>query len=193
VLGIVVIDGAWVGNLLELGTGDEETNGTTEGEREPPPLGLAGSIDGGLDEDGATENVGLFVGNLVLVGACEELGDGEPTGGRVGAKVTFKDGCGVTVGTIVTFGDIVSFAGGSVGLTVVFKEGCGVAVGTTETLGSIVSFDGGSVGLPVTFRDGCGVAVGTIVIVGAIVPFEGVLTGGRVGLGVSAPETFNDG
>jgi hypothetical protein len=123
VLGIVVKDGAWVGNLFGLGTGDEETSATTEGGREPPPLGLAGSIDGRLDEDGATdgatENVGPFVGNLVLVVVSEKLGNGTPTGGRVGVKVTFKDGCGVTVGTTVTFGDIVSFAGGSVGLTTI--------------------------------------------------------------------------
>jgi hypothetical protein len=189
VLGIVVKDGAGVGDLLVLGTGDEKTPGSTEGGRVPPPLGLVGPIDGRLDEDGATEIVGLLVGNLVLVGDCEELGDGVPAGGRIGLKVTFKDGCGDTVGTIVTVGAIVSFAGGSIGLTVICKDCCGLTVGTTETLGSIVSFDGGSVGLSVVFKDGCGVAVGTIDILGAIVPFEGVLTGGRVGLEVSAAVT----
>jgi hypothetical protein len=91
-LGIVVKDGAWVGNLLVLGTGDEETSGTTE---------LAGSIDGRLDEDGATENVGLLVGNLVLVGDCEELGDGVPTGGRFGFKVRV----GLVVSAPVTIND----------------------------------------------------------------------------------------
>jgi hypothetical protein len=114
-----------------------------------------GSVDGGLNEegarDGATENVGLFVGNLVLVVACEALGGGAPTDGRVGVKVTCKDGCGVTMGTIVT-------------------------------VGGIVSVDTGSVGLTVTFKDVCGVAVGTIAIFGAIVSFEGLRTGGRVGL-----------
>jgi hypothetical protein len=101
VLGIVVKDGDWVGNLLVLGTGDEETSGTTEGGRVSPPVGLVASIDGRLDEDGATENVGLLVGNLVLVGDCEELGDGVPTGGRVGFKVR----AGLVVSTPVTSND----------------------------------------------------------------------------------------
>jgi hypothetical protein len=87
VLGIVVKDGAWLGNLLGLGSGKES---------HPLALWLPASIDGRLNEegarDGATENVGLFVGNLVLVGACEELGDGGRVGLGASVPETSNDG-----------------------------------------------------------------------------------------------------